>query len=72
MQIANMYAYRKDVEKTFERLEKAHATHDAGLVQLLADPYITAMRSDPRFAPFCRKVGLPVPQGKQGTADAAS
>lgn len=61
MQIASVYAYRKDADKTFEWLEKANKANDSGLVQMLADPYIMAMQSDPRFAPFCRKVGLPVP-----------
>ena len=63
VQIASVYGYRKDADKTFEWLEKAFVARDAGLVQLLADPFILAMQSDPRFAPFCRKVGLPVPAG---------
>ena len=28
---------------------------------LLFDPFITRYKDDPRFAAFCRKVGLPVP-----------
>jgi len=60
-QIASVYAYRKEADKAFEWLEKAVIARDAGLVQLLADPFLMTMRSDPRFAPFCRKIGLPAP-----------
>lgn len=28
---------------------------------LLTDPFIRRYKDDPRFAAFCRKVGLPVP-----------
>jgi len=61
LQIASVYAYRKDADKAFEWLEKAVVARDAGLVQLLADPFLVTMRSDPRFAAVCRKIGLPVP-----------
>jgi TolB-like protein/Flp pilus assembly protein TadD len=61
LQIASVYAYRKDADKVFEWLENAVVARDSGVVQLLADPFLMAVRSDPRFAPFCRKVGLPVP-----------
>jgi hypothetical protein len=30
-------------------------------VLLLFDPFILRYKDDPRFAAFCRKVGLPVP-----------
>ena len=60
-QIASVYAYRKDADKAFEWLDRALVTRDGGVVQMLSDPFLMSFRSDPRFAAFCRKVGLPVP-----------
>jgi predicted Zn-dependent protease len=60
-QIASAYAQRNEADKAFEWLDKAVVARDSGIVQLLADPFLFAQRSDPRFAPFCRKVGLPAP-----------
>ena len=34
---------------------------DAGISRLLYYPFILRYKTDPRFAAFCRKVGLPVP-----------
>ena len=34
---------------------------DPGITNLLFDPIILRYEDDPRFAAFCRKVGLPVP-----------
>jgi hypothetical protein len=33
---------------------------DSGLALLLCDLFILRYKHDPRFAAFCRKVGLPV------------
>ena len=45
----------------FEWLERAWASRDPGIGLLLYDPLLRVYRTDPRFAAFCRKVGLPVP-----------
>lgn len=58
-QIAEVFALRKDPNKTFEWLDRAWSSHDGGVELLLYDPFILYYRSDPRFAPYCRKVGLP-------------
>jgi len=34
---------------------------DLGIGYLLVDPLILRYKDDPRFAAFCRKVGLPTP-----------
>ena len=60
-QIAQVYALRRDPDQVFEWLDRTWAIRDPGLRRLLADPFIAPYRSDPRFAAFCRKVGLPVP-----------
>ena len=61
-QIAEVYALRKDPDKTFEWLDKAWVARDPGIQLLLFDPLFRRYWSDPHFAAFCRKVGLPAPQ----------
>ena len=58
-QIAEVYALRRDPDGMFQWLERAWTERDAGLTYLLNDPIILRYREDPRFAAFCRKVGLP-------------
>lgn len=60
-QIAEVYALRNDANGTFEWLDRAWGNRDPGVGRLLYDPFIRRYRNDPRFAAFCRKVGLPVP-----------
>lgn len=60
-QIAEVYALRKDPPQTFAWLDRAWANRDPGISNLLIDPLILRYKDDPRFAAFCRKVGLPVP-----------
>jgi hypothetical protein len=60
-QIAEVYALRDDAKATFEWLDRAWSNRDPGLTNLLFDPLIARSKGDPRFAAFCRKVGLPVP-----------
>jgi TolB-like protein/Tfp pilus assembly protein PilF len=60
-QIAEVYALRNDAKATFEWLDRASNNRDPGIVFLLYDPFILRYKDDPRFAAFCRKVGLPVP-----------
>lgn len=61
-QIAEVYALRNDANGTFEWLDRAWSNRDPGVGRLLYDPFIRRYRNDPRFAAFCRKVGLPVPR----------
>jgi TolB-like protein len=58
-QIAQTYALRNDADKTFEWLDRALSNRDPGISYLLFDPFILRFRDDPRFAAFCKKVGLP-------------
>jgi TolB-like protein/Tfp pilus assembly protein PilF len=60
-QIAQAYALRNDANETFAWLDRAWSNRDPGLTSLLYDPFILRYKDDPRFATFCRKVGLPVP-----------
>ena len=58
-QIAQVYALRRDPDNTFKWLDRALTSRDAGISYLLNDPFILRYRDDPRFAAFCKKVGLP-------------
>lgn len=60
-QVADAYALRNDVDKTFEWLERAWTVRDPGILGLLFDPFMARYRADPRFAVYCHKVGLPAP-----------
>ena len=60
-QIAAVYAFRGDADKTFEWLDRAYEKHDPGVMAIIDNPFTRALQSDPRFAAFCKKVGLPPP-----------
>ncbi len=57
-QIASLYALRKEPEKMFEWLEHAWTTHDAGVTELLYNPFLRAYKDDPRFIAFAQKIGV--------------
>ncbi|MBU6476592.1 MAG: hypothetical protein KGQ32_01535 [Xanthomonadaceae bacterium] len=58
-QIAEAYALRRDPGNMFKWLDHAWATRDGGVQFLLHDAFILRYKSDPRFAAFAKKVGLP-------------
>src|SRR4029077_7019992 len=57
-QIASLYALRKEPEKMFEWLEHAWTTHDAGVLELLLNPFLRDYKDDPRFIAFAQKIGV--------------
>ena len=65
--VAWIYALRKDPDKTFEWLDNAWRERDTSIGGLLYDPVMLRFKDDPRFAAFCRKVGLPVHGQSAGT-----
>ena len=58
-QIAQVYALRGDPDNMYKWLDRAWSNRDPGIAYLLFDPLILRYKSDPRFAAFCKKVGLP-------------
>jgi TolB-like protein/Flp pilus assembly protein TadD len=60
-QIATVYAFRGDADKTFEWLDRAYEKRDPGVMAIIDNPFTRELRSDPRFAAFCKKVGLALP-----------
>lgn len=61
-QIAEVYAWRGDADKTFEWLQHAWDQHDTGLLGLSLDPLLRSVRKDPRYTAMLAKIGLPAPQ----------
>jgi serine/threonine protein kinase/tetratricopeptide (TPR) repeat protein len=59
-QIAEIYAYWGDVDKSFEWLERAYKQRDGGLSEMKADPLLRNIEKDPRYAAFMRKMKLPL------------
>ena len=57
-QIAGIYAYKGDRDKTFEWLEVSFEQRDGGITHLLADPFLNVLYKDPRWEPYLLKVGL--------------
>jgi tetratricopeptide (TPR) repeat protein len=58
-QIAEVYAFRGEVDRAFEWLERAYAQRDGGLAQIKGDPLLKSLERDPRYAAFLRKMRLP-------------
>jgi len=58
-QIAEIYALRRDPDHMFKWLERANQNRDPGIELLLTDPPVLRYKNDPRFAAFCKEVGLP-------------
>jgi TolB-like protein/DNA-binding winged helix-turn-helix (wHTH) protein/Tfp pilus assembly protein PilF len=58
-QIAEVYAFRGEVDQAFQWLELARAHRDAGLPAIKGDPLLRNLYHDPRFAQFLRSMNLP-------------
>ena len=56
--IAQVYAWRGEVDHAFEWLERAYAQRDTGMPLLAIDRFLTPLHDDPRWVPLLRKVGL--------------
>jgi TolB-like protein/DNA-binding winged helix-turn-helix (wHTH) protein/Flp pilus assembly protein TadD len=58
-QIAQVYAYRGEPDKSFEWLERAYEQRDAGVTEISSDPLLKSLHHDPRYAELLKKLRLP-------------
>jgi len=58
-QIAQVYAYRKQSDKSFEWLEQAYGVRDAGLPDIKTDPFFKNLHHEQRYTALLRKMRLP-------------
>jgi tetratricopeptide (TPR) repeat protein len=57
-QIAEVYAYRGDVERAFEWLERAYQLRDSGMQDIKGDPLLRRIQLDPRYSAMLKKMRL--------------
>ena len=57
--VAVVYAFRGDADNAFEWLERAYAARDPRVINTASNPELERLHSDPRFAAFCQRAGLP-------------
>ena len=58
-QIAEVYAYRREVDSAITWLDRAYIQHDGGLTFMKGDPLMVNMKLDPRYIAFLKKMRLP-------------
>jgi TolB-like protein len=58
-QVAQVYAFRGEIDLAFDWLEQAYDNRDPGLPQMLGDPLLANLLNDPRRGPLLDKMGLP-------------
>lgn len=58
-QIAEVHAFRGNIDAAFEWLERAYEQRDGGLTELIGDPLLDNIRDDPRYPAFLDKMKLP-------------
>jgi hypothetical protein len=58
-QIAEVYAYRGESDKSFEWLELAYEPRDPGLPKFNSDPLFNNLLHDPRYPNLLKKMRLP-------------
>jgi TolB-like protein/predicted TPR repeat methyltransferase len=58
-QVAEIYAFRGEIDYAFEWLERAYDNRDGGITNMLIDPLLANLHDDPRWEPLLDKIGLP-------------
>jgi tetratricopeptide (TPR) repeat protein len=58
-QFAEACAWRGEIDRAFEWLERAYTQRDPGLAISCSDPFFRPLHDDPRWVPFMRKMGFP-------------
>lgn len=59
-QIAQVYAYRGETDKSFDWLNRAYDQHDGGMTAMKLDSLLKNLRHDPRYTELLRKMRLSI------------
>jgi len=57
--VATIFALLGRKDDAFHWLDRAFKKHEESLLELKVDPFLVALRSDPRFAVLLHRMGLP-------------
>ena len=57
--IAEIYAWRGEVDQSFTWLERGYKQRDPGMSEMLKDPLLARLHDDPRWLELVDKMGLP-------------
>src|SRR5580692_4290919 len=58
-QVAQVYSFRGEADKSFEWLEYAYKQRDPGLPEIKSNPLFKKLYRDPRYTEFLKKMRLP-------------
>ncbi len=58
--VAQVYAFRGEVDEAFEWLDRALAEHGGGLTEVKDNPLLENLEGDPRHTAFLKKMRLPL------------
>jgi len=59
-QIAEVHAFRGEVDEAFAWLDRAYAQRDGGFSEMKGDPLLRSLQGDPRYTALMHKLKLPV------------
>jgi TolB-like protein/cytochrome c-type biogenesis protein CcmH/NrfG len=57
--IAEVYAFRGEIDIAFSWMERAYEQRDGGITEMKVDPLMKNLRNDPRYSTFLKKMRLP-------------
>ena len=57
-QVAEVYAWRNEIDEAYEWLERAYVQRDPGIVYSKVDLFLRALHGDPRWRPFLQRLSL--------------
>ncbi len=57
-QVAEVYAFRQQVDNAFEWLERAYVQRDPGVTHSATDSFLLPLHGDPRWRPFVQRLGF--------------
>jgi len=57
-QIAEVFAFRGEIDRAFEWLERAHRIHDSGMSNIKGDPLLRNLEHDPRYSALLHRMRL--------------
>jgi len=59
-EIAEVHAFRNELDDAFEWLDRAYAHRNSGLIETKVDPLLNNVRHDPRYTALLKKLNFPI------------